>query len=140
MPGDHEVERRWFLVDLDGLVLGRAASRIAHILRGKHKPQYTPHCDTGDFIVAINAEKIRLTGSKEDVKPYYRHTMHPGGLRTTLASELRAKKPEELIRRAVQRMLPRSPLGRDQFDKLKVYAGPAHPHQAQRPEALTLPQ
>ncbi len=139
MAGKHEVERRWWIVDADGLVLGRAASQIAHILRGKHKPQFTPHSDTGDFVVVVNAEKVKLTGTKESEKPYYDHSMYPGGLKTRMAHEVREKKPEDLIRRAVQRMIPRSPLGRQMFEKLKVYAGPTHPHQAQRPQALTLP-
>jgi large subunit ribosomal protein L13 len=139
MAPKNKIERKWFVVDADGLVLGRAASRIAHILRGKHKPQYTPHTDTGDFIVVINAEKVRLTGNKEEEKPYRHHSLFPGGLKTAFARDVRARQPEELIREAVRRMIPRSPLGRAQFLKLKVYAGPTHPHQAQRPEALTLP-
>jgi large subunit ribosomal protein L13 len=134
-----ETPRQWFLVDATGLVLGRAASRIAFILRGKHKPIFTPHIDTGDFVVVINAEKIVLTGQKEETKPYYNHSMHPGGLKTTFARQVRAKQPEELLLRAVQRMIPRSPLGREMFLKLKVYAGPTHPQEAQRPQALTLP-
>jgi large subunit ribosomal protein L13 len=132
--------RQWYLVDATGLVLGRAASRIAFILRGKHKPVFTPHTDTGDFVVVINAEKIALTGKKEEDKPYHHHSMHPGGLKTKYAREVRASQPEELLLRAVQRMIPRSPLGREMFLKLKVYAGPTHPHEAQRPQALTLPQ
>ena len=139
MAPKNGIERRWYVVDADGLVLGRAASRIAFILRGKHKPVYTPHTDTGDFVVVINAEKIRLTGTKEDVKPYYRHTMHPGGLRTRVAKEVRARTPERLLEQAVKRMISRSPLGRKMCEKLKVYAGPVHPHQAQNPEALILP-
>ncbi len=133
------IERRWFVVDADGLVLGRAASRIAHILRGKHKPVFTPHTDTGDFVVVINAEKVKLTGNKEEEKPYRHHSLFPGGLKTAYARDVRARQPEELIREAVRRMIPRTPLGRAQFMKLKVYAGPTHPHQAQRPEALALP-
>ncbi len=133
------VARDWYVVDADGLSLGRAASRIAFILRGKHKPVFTPHTDTGDFIVVVNAEKIRLTGKKEEQKKYYNHSLFPGGLRTRSAKELRAKKPEEILRRAVQRMLPRGPLGRRQFGKLKVYVGPSHPHAAQQPKRLTLP-
>jgi large subunit ribosomal protein L13 len=135
-----EIQRQWFVVDADGLVLGRAASRIAFILRGKHKPVFTPHTDTGDFVVVINAEKIVLTGKKELEKPYRNHSMHPGGLKTAYARDVRSKTPEELLIRAVQRMIPRSPLGREMFLKLKVYAGPTHPHQAQRPQPLTLPQ
>jgi large subunit ribosomal protein L13 len=140
MPTEGATPRQWFLVDADGLVLGRAASRIAFILRGKHKPVYTPHTDTGDFVVVINAEKIKLTGTKEEDKPYRNHSMHPGGLKTTYARDVRVKQPEELLLQAVQRMIPRSPLGREMFLKLKVYKGPTHPHQAQRPQALTLPQ
>ncbi len=139
MPTEGQTPRQWFLVDADGLVLGRAASRIAFILRGKHKPVYTPHTDTGDFVVVINAEKIKLTGSKEEDKPYRSHSLHPGGLKTSYARDVRAKQPEELLLKAVQRMIPRSPLGRDMFLKLKVYKGPTHPHQAQRPQPLTLP-
>ncbi len=138
MAPNNRVERHWYLVDADGLVLGRAASRIAHILRGKHKPAFTPHTDVGDFVVVINAEKVRLTGNKEADKPYYRHSLFPGGLKTTQARDVRARQPEELILQAVRRMIPRSPLGRQQFTKLKVYAGPPHPHQAPRPEAHTL--
>jgi large subunit ribosomal protein L13 len=134
-----EIPRQWFVVDASGLVLGRAASRIAFILRGKHKPVFTPHTDTGDFVVVINAEKIALTGKKEEDKPYFHHSMHPGGLKTKYARDVRASQPEELLLRAVQRMIPRSPLGREMFLKLKVYAGPTHPHEAQRPRALTLP-
>lgn len=134
-----KIERRWFVLDAEGLVLGRAASRIAFILRGKHKPVYTPHTDTGDFVVVINAEKIRLTGNKEEDKPYYRHSMHPGGLKTRKAKDLRARAPERLLEQAVKRMISRNALGRTMYSKLKVYAGPVHPHAAQRPEPLTLP-
>jgi large subunit ribosomal protein L13 len=133
-----DVVRQWHLVDLEGLVLGRAASRIAHILRGKHKPTYTPHADAGDFVVVVNAEKVKLTGSKDEEKPYYRHSLHPGGLKTTLARDMRARNPERLIEAAVRRMIPRNPLGRDVMSKLKIYAGPAHPHQAQQPKPLKL--
>jgi large subunit ribosomal protein L13 len=135
-PGD--IVRRWHLVDLDGLVLGRAASRIAQVLRGKHKPMYTPHADAGDFVVVINAEKVKLTGSKEEKKTYYRHSLHPGGLKRTLARDMRSETPERLIERAVSRMIPRNPLGREVMRKLKIYAGPAHPHQAQQPQPLKL--
>ena len=134
-----DIERKWFLVDADGLVLGRAASRIAHILKGKHKPQYTPHADVGDHVVVINAEKIRLTGNKEEDKLYHRHTGYVGGLKSTSAAELRTKHPEDLLYNAVRRMLPRSPLGRDMMRKLRVYAGSEHPHVAQKPEAMELP-
>jgi len=134
----HEIVRQWHLVDLDGLVLGRAASRIAHVLRGKHKPIYTPHVDAGDYVVVVNAEKVKLTGSKEEKKPYYRHSLHPGGLKTTLARDMRARNPERLIEAAVRRMIPRNPLGRECLSKLKVYVGPVHPHQAQQPKPLKL--
>jgi large subunit ribosomal protein L13 len=139
VPDDTEVVRRWYVVDATGLVLGRAASRIAYVLRGKHKPTYTPHADQGDYVVVVNAEKIKLTGSKEEQKPYYHHTMHPGGLKTIIARDVRVRDPERLMQDAVRRMIPRNPLGRDVMSKLHVYKGPAHPHQAQKPEPLTLP-
>jgi large subunit ribosomal protein L13 len=135
-PG--EVERRWYLVDADGKTLGRLATRIADTLRGKDKPQYTPHVDTGDFVVVVNAEKIAVTGNKLDDKRYYRHSGYPGGIRSrTLRDELE-RRPTEVIRKAVKGMLPRSKLGRAQLTKLKVYAGPEHPHEAQSPEPLKL--
>jgi large subunit ribosomal protein L13 len=130
--------RRWFLVDATDLVLGRAASRIAHVLRGKHKPSYTPHADVGDFVIVINAEKVKLTGSKESEKPYYHHSMHPGGLKTRIARDVRVREPERMLQDAVRRMIPRNPLGRDVMSKLHVYKGPTHPHQAQKPEPLAL--
>ena len=135
-PG--EVERRWYLVDADGKTLGRLATRIADTLRGKDKPQYTPHVDTGDFVVVVNAEKIAVTGNKLDDKRYYRHSGYPGGIRSrTLRDELE-RRPTEVIRKAVKGMLPRSKLARAQLTKLKVYAGPEHPHEAQSPEPLKL--
>ena len=135
-PG--EVERRWYLVDADGKTLGRLATRIADTLRGKDKPQYTPHVDTGDFVVVVNAEKIAVTGNKLDDKRYYRHSGYPGGIRSrTLRDELE-RRPAEVIRKAVKGMMPRSKLGRAQLTKLKVYAGPEHPHEAQSPEPLRL--
>ena len=131
-----EVERRWYLVDAEGETLGRLATRIADLLRGKGKPTYTPHVDTGDFVVVVNAEKIAVTGKKLEQKRYYRHSGYPGGLRSrTLASQLE-RRPTEVIRSAVKGMLPRNKLGRAQIGKLKIYAGPDHPHQAQQPEAL----
>lgn len=133
-----EIERRWLVVDVDGLVLGRAASQIAAILRGKHRPQYTPHADAGDAVIVVNASKVRLTGRKGAQKMYYRHTGYPGGLVEKTADELRATKPEDLILNAVRRMLPRSPLGRQLMRKLKVYAGAEHPHEAQQPEPFKL--
>jgi large subunit ribosomal protein L13 len=113
-------------------------SRIAQVLRGKHKPMYTPHADAGDYVVVINAEKVKLTGTKEEKKPYYRHSLHPGGLKTTLARDIRARTPELLIERAVRLMIPRNPLGREVMRKLKIYVGPVHPHQAQDPKPLKL--
>jgi large subunit ribosomal protein L13 len=132
------VERKWYLVDAEGKTLGRLASQIAKILRGKHKPAYTPHIDVGDFVVVINAEKVRVTGTKEVDKIYYRHSGYPGGLKATRFRDMIAKHPTRPIELAVRRMLPQGPLGRQQFRKLKVYAGPHHPHAAQRPERLEL--
>ncbi len=128
----------WFVVDANNLVLGRLASEVAKRLRGKHKPEYTPHIDTGDYIVIINAEKIRVTGRKQTDKMYYHHTGYPGGIKSISFDKLQAKTPEKIIQLAVKRMLPRGPLGRDMFRKLKVYAGPEHEHSAQQPIPLTL--
>lgn len=128
-----DIKREWHLIDASDKVLGRISTHIAMMLKGKHKAMYTPSMDTGDFIVVINAEKVKLTGSKEDKKLYYTHSMHPGGFRATTASTLRARHPEDLVINAVRRMLPRSALGRQMMRKLKVYAGPAHPHVAQKP-------
>jgi large subunit ribosomal protein L13 len=135
-PG--EVERRWYLVDADGKTLGRLATRIADALRGKDKPQYTPHVDTGDFVVVVNAEKIAVTGKKLDDKVYYRHSGYPGGIRSRTLREELDRRPTEVIRKAVKGMLPRNRLGRAQLTKLKVYAGPEHPHEAQNPQELKL--
>jgi large subunit ribosomal protein L13 len=135
---EQEVEKKWYLVDADDKVLGRIATQIAVRLRGKHKPIFTPHTDTGDFVVVVNAEKIRLTGSKWDKKIYYWHSGYIGGLKQISAKKLVEKKPEELVRLAVRRMLPKNSLGRRQFKKLKVYAGPEHPHEAQQPEKLEI--
>ncbi len=132
--GKDDVEKRWYVVNAEGKVLGRLASTVATILRGKHKPIFSPHVDTGDFVVVVNAEKIKLTGDKLKGKVYHRHSGYPGGLKATTAEKLLAQKPEELIRRAVKGMLPKNRLGRKTFKKLKVYAGPDHPHEAQRPE------
>ena len=137
-PG--EVERRWYLVDADGQTLGRLATRIAATLRGKDKPQYTPHVDTGDFVVVVNAEKIAVTGKKLDDKMYYRHSGYPGGLRTRTLREQLARRPEEVLRKAVKGMLPRNRLARAQLTKLKIYAGPEHPHAAQKPQPYELTQ
>jgi large subunit ribosomal protein L13 len=131
-----EVERKWVLVDAEGQTLGRLATRIASILRGKHKPEFTPHIDTGDFVVVINATKIKVTGKKPTDKMYYRNTGYPGGLRTLTFNQLMDKKPEKIIEEAVWGMLPHTRLGRDQIRKMNVYPGAEHPHQAQKPEAL----
>ncbi|MBW2058178.1 MAG: 50S ribosomal protein L13 [Deltaproteobacteria bacterium] len=131
-----EIERKWYLVDASGKVLGRLASRLAMVLRGKTKPIYTPHVDTGDYVVVINAEKILLTGRKMENKVYYRHSGYPGGLKSTTARALLDTKPEKLLKKAVKGMLPKNPLGRKMFKKLKVYKGPDHPHQAQQPQPL----
>ncbi|MDF1565880.1 MAG: 50S ribosomal protein L13 [Deltaproteobacteria bacterium] len=133
-----EIERKWLLVDADGQVLGRLASQVASLLKGKHKPQFTPHADAGDFVVVINAEKIKLTGKKLADKMYYRHTGYTGGIVETTAAELMEKKPEDVIIHAVRRMLPRSPLGRKLMGKLHVYAGAEHKQVAQQPEPYEL--
>ena len=128
-----EIEQRWFVVDAEGQTLGRLATRIADTLRGKDKPTYTPHVDTGDFVVVVNAEKIQVTGKKLDEKLYYRHSGYPGGLRSRTLAEQLERRPTEVIRKAVKGMLPRNRLARRQITKLKVYAGPEHPHAAQQP-------
>jgi len=133
-----EVEQRWFLVNAEGKVLGRLATGLARILRGKHKPTYTPHVDTGDFVVVVNAGKVVLTGNKMSDKLYYHHTGHPGGIRQISAEKLMAKKPTELLRTAVKGMLPKNTLGRQMLRKLKIYAGPSHRHGAQMPVPLDL--
>ena len=135
-PG--EVERRWYVVDADGKTLGRLATQIADTLRGKRKPQYTPHVDTGDFVVVVNAEKIAVTGKKLDEKLYHRHSGYPGGLRSRPLREELNRRPTEVLRTAVKGMLPRTRLGRAQLTKLKIYAGPEHPHVAQDPKPLPL--
>jgi len=134
----HEVKRDWFVIDATDLVLGRLASEIAARLRGKHKPVYTPHVDTGDYIVIVNAEKVRVTGNKEKDKTYYKHSGYPGGLKSRTVEKVRESHPERLIETAVKGMLPKNPLGRAMFRKLKVYAGPDHQHQAQQPLALEI--
>jgi large subunit ribosomal protein L13 len=131
-----EIEQAWRLVDADGQILGRLATEIADTLRGKNKPAYTPHVDTGDFVIVVNAEKVRVTGNKLDQKIYYRHSGYPGGLRERTLAEQLARRPEEVIRRAVKGMLPKNKLAAAQLRKLKVYAGPEHPHTAQNPEPL----
>ncbi len=130
-----EVERRWLVVDAEGRTLGRLATAIATVLKGKHKPTYTPHIDTGDHVVVVNAEKVRLTGNKPEEKRYFHHTMYPGGARWTNIQTLLAAHPERIIQRAVQGMLPKTKLGRAMIKKLKVYAGSEHPHEAQSPTA-----
>ena len=129
-----EVERKWYVLDAEGKTLGRLASEAASILRGKKKPIYTPHVDTGDYVIVINAEKIEVTGKKRKEKIYKRHTGYPGGLREITFEKLQAKKPEEIIRHAVKGMMPKGPLDRQMYKKLKVYAGPEHNHAAQKPE------
>ena len=133
-PG--EVAREWYLVDADGQTLGRLATQIADALRGKRKPTYTPHIDTGDFVVVINAEKIAVTGNKLEDKLYHRHSGYPGGLKTRTLNDMLERRPEEVIRIAVKGMLPRNRLARKQLTKLKVYAGPDHPHAAQKPQPM----
>jgi large subunit ribosomal protein L13 len=134
MARPHEVERKWHLIDAEGQTLGRLATEIARLLRGKNKPQYTPHIDTGDFVVVVNAEKVVVTGNKAEQKVYYRHTGYPGGLRETSFEAMLERKPTEILRRAVRGMMPKTRLGRQQLRKLKIYAGPEHPHEAQNPQ------
>ncbi|MYD45416.1 MAG: 50S ribosomal protein L13 [Gammaproteobacteria bacterium] len=133
-----DVVHDWYVVDASQYTLGRLAAALAHRLRGKHKPQFTPHVDTGDYIVVVNAEQVRVTGRKETDKIYYRHTGYPGGIKSRTLQEMREKRPEQIIQRAVKGMLPRNPLGRQVARKLKVYRGSEHPHTAQQPRALTL--
>lgn len=133
-----DIERKWYVVDAEGLTLGRMATQVATILRGKHKPCYTPHVDTGDFVIIINADKIVLTGKKLDQKMYYRHSGYPGGLKETKYRDLMEKKPAFVVEKAVRGMLPKNTLGRQMYRKLKVYAGSEHPHQAQNPEILEI--
>ena len=132
------VERKWYVIDAEGVVLGRLASQVALMLRGKHKPTFTPHVDTGDFIIVVNTDKIVLTGNKLNDKIYYHHTGHPGGLKETKYRDLMANKSEFALKKAVRGMLPKGPLGNKMIKKLKVYAGPEHEHQAQKPELLKL--
>jgi large subunit ribosomal protein L13 len=131
-------ERVWYVVDAENKTLGRLATQIADVLRGKRKPTYTPHIDVGDFVIVINAERIAVTGDKREKKLYWRHSGYPGGIRSRTLGDLLEKRPEEVIRRAVKGMLPRNRLARAQLRKLKVYAGPEHPHQAQKPEQLEI--
>ncbi|MBS3809267.1 MAG: 50S ribosomal protein L13 [Desulfobacterales bacterium] len=135
-PG--EVGGKWYVVDAEGMVLGRLATEVAARLRGKRNPMFTPHVDCGDFVIVINADKVRLTGRKWSQKTYYSHSGYIGGLKSITAEKLREKRPEDLVRKAVQGMLPKTPLGRSMNKKLKVYAGSEHPHQAQQPESLEI--
>lgn len=132
------VERKWYVVDAEGKRVGRLATEVASILRGKHKPEYTPHVDTGDFVIVINADKVVFTGKKMHDKMYYRHSGYPGGLKTTSAEDMLSKHPERVMEMAIKGMLPHNSLGADQYRKLKVYAGAEHPHGAQQPQVLEL--
>jgi large subunit ribosomal protein L13 len=134
-----DIDKKWLVIDADGVVLGRLATQVAMILRGKHKPGYTPHMDCGDNVIVVNAAKVRITGNKAADKTYYWHTGHPGGIKSRTAGQiLEGAHPERVIEKAVQRMVPRGPLGRRQLKNLKVYAGAEHPHEAQQPEVLDL--
>ena len=137
MASPDKVDRKWYVIDADGMVLGRLASETAKVLRGKNKPQYTPHIDTGDYVIIVNAEKIKVTGKKLDQKVYYHHSDYVGGMKETTLREMLAKKPEKGVKLAVKGMLPKGPLGRQMIKKLHVYTGPEHKHQAQQPEQLT---
>ncbi len=138
-PIPEDIDRQWFVVDARDKVLGRLASQIAHRLRGKHKPEFAPHMDNGDFIIVVNCEKIKVTGTKMEKKLYYRHSGWVGGLKSTTLSDMMASKPERVLMHAVRGMLPRNRLSRDLLKKLKIYAGPEHPHSAQMPQPLELP-
>lgn len=138
MANAQNIERKWYVVDAEGKTLGRLASEVASILRGKHKPTYTPHVDTGDHVIILNAAKIELTGNKLNDKIYYRHSGHPGGLKTRTANDMRTKHPERMLELAVKGMLPKNSLGRQMGKKLHVYAGAEHPHEAQQPEVYEL--
>ena len=137
MANPDKIERKWYVVDADGQTLGRLAAEVAKVLRGKNKPEFTPHIDTGDNVIVINAEKIKVTGKKLDQKVYYHHSDYVGGMKETTLREMMAKKPEQVIELAVKGMLPKGPLGRTMIKKLHVYAGAEHAHQAQKPEVLT---
>ena len=133
-----EIKRKWYVIDAEGKTLGRLATQVAIVLRGKHKPIFTPHVDTGDHVIVVNAEKIHLTGDKVRQKTYYRHSGYPGGLKAETVKDVLARKPSAIVERAIKGMLPKNPLGKQMARKLNVYAGPTHPHHAQRPEALAL--
>ena len=137
MANPDKIERKWYVVDADGCTLGRLASGVASVLRGKNKPQFTPHVDTGDYVIIVNADKIKVTGKKMDQKIYYYHSDYVGGMKETTLKEMMAKKPEKVVELAVKGMLPKGPLGREMYTKLFVYAGPEHKHAAQKPEVLT---
>ena len=137
MANPDKIERKWYVVDAEGCTLGRLASGVASVLRGKNKPIFTPHMDCGDYVIVVNAEKIKVTGKKLDQKIYYNHSEYVGGMKETTLAEMMAKKPEKVIELAVKGMLPKGPLGRAMIKKLFVYAGPEHPHAAQKPEELT---
>ena len=140
MANPDKIERKWYVVDAEGQTLGRLAAEVAKVLRGKNKPEFTPHIDTGDNVIVINAEKIKVTGKKLDQKVYYHHSDYVGGMKETTLREMMAKKPEQVIELAVKGMLPKGPLGRTMIKKLHVYAGAEHAHQAQKPEVLTFSQ
>ena len=137
MANPDKIERKWYVVDAEGCTLGRLASGVASVLRGKNKPQFTPHVDTGDYVIIVNADKVKVTGKKMDQKIYYHHSDYVGGMKETTLKEMMAKKPEKVIELAVKGMLPKGPLGRNMYKKLFVYAGPEHKHEAQKPETLT---
>jgi large subunit ribosomal protein L13 len=136
MAKNEQVPKRWHVIDATDKVVGRLAVQIATVLRGKHRPEYTPHADTGEFVIVVNAEKVRFTGSKLDTQVYQAYSHHPGGLKVLTAREVLSKHPERILYEAVKRMVPRNRLGRKQMLKLKIYAGPSHPHQAQQPQEL----
>jgi large subunit ribosomal protein L13 len=133
IPKKGDIEKKWWVVNAEGKILGRLATEVADLLRGKRKPQFTPHLDTGDFVVVVNAEKVRVTGRKLDQKTYYSHSQYPGGLKEETLKDLLERKPEEVIKKAVWGMIPKGKLGRSVYKKLKVYRGPSHPHEAQNP-------
>ena len=137
MANPDKIERKWYVVDAEGCTLGRLASGVASVLRGKNKPQFTPHVDTGDYVIVVNADKIKVTGKKMDQKIYYNHSDYVGGMKETTLKEMMAKKPEKVVELAVKGMLPKGPLGREMYTKLFVYVGPDHKHAAQKPEVLT---
>ena len=137
MASPATIDRKWYVVDAEGMTLGRLASEVAKVLRGKNKPIFTPHIDTGDYVIVVNAEKIKVTGKKLEQKIYYNHSDYVGGMKETTLKEMMAKKPEKVVELAVKGMLPKGPLGREMYTKLFVYAGPEHKHAAQKPEVLT---